>query len=175
MKPAASSFAKLATAALFALASSTAYATPPRATASATPFTRRSARPVSAVRVVTPPPPPVALQLGGLRIFAPIPRAAIVHAIARDAWPRLVGCAGPSPRVRGYVNVELRESADGLVVHLDGGPTNRDPALARCVRSALVAVELPPYEGETPPVSVSFDLAFAMPPMGVGPARGPRR
>src|SRR4051794_28673356 len=36
------------------------------------------------------PAPPVVLQLTGLRVMAPLPHAAVLHALARDAWPFLL-------------------------------------------------------------------------------------
>ena len=110
-----------------------------------------------------PPPPPVALQLAGLRVMTPVAHAAVMHALARDAWPSLVRCVTPVPRVRGYANVEISERGRGLEVRLAGAPITRDPTLAECVRRAVSHVVLPPHEDEPPATSVAFDLAFGMP------------
>src|SRR5438477_3235033 len=79
---------------------SVVHATPRRAMVSA----RIAPARVVVRRTVAPPPPPVALQLAGLRVMTPVAHAAVMHALARDAWPSLVRCVTPSPRVRGYAN-----------------------------------------------------------------------
>jgi hypothetical protein len=108
----------------------------------------------------------VALQLSGLRVFVPVARVAVMHALARDAWPHLVQCVGPAPSVRGYATVEIGERAGGLEVRLTGAPLARDSVLSRCVRRAVERVVLPPHEDEAPATSVAFDLVFGMPPIG---------
>jgi hypothetical protein len=121
-----------------------------------------------------PPLPPVALQLSGLRVRVPVPRTAVIHALARDVWPELVKCVTPPPRVRGFVTVEVREvreAGDALDIRVDGGPPARDSRLTACVRRAVARVELPPYEGDAPTdASVAFDLAFGVPPLGTKPS-----
>jgi hypothetical protein len=150
----------------------TALATPALASApDASGALRRTAPPAAAAPAAptpeapaTPPTRPrVALQLGGLRVFTPVARAAVMHAIQRDAWPALLQCTTQSPTVRGYAAVEISETASGLEVRVSGAPVTRDAALGQCVRRALQRVVMPPHEEETPPTSIAFDLAFGMP------------
>ncbi len=147
-----------------------AHANPPRRPASA----RASTAPV--VRVAprvpaTPPPPPIALQLTGLRIHVPLPRSAVVHALGRDAWPQLVRCVSPAPRVRGYLTVNVAEHEHGSEATFVDSPVLRDRTLTECLRRALSTITLPPYSAEHPTTSIAFDLVFMLPPVGNTPAR----
>ncbi len=122
-----------------------------------------------------PPAPPVALQLTGLRINVPLPRSAVVHAIGRDAWPQLVRCVSPAPRVRGYLTVNIAERDNGTEATFTDSPVLRDRALVQCLQRALSGIVFPPHAAERPASSVAFDLVFMLPPVTVAPRRGAHR
>ena len=113
------------------------------------------------------PRPIIALQLTGLRVVAPVARAAIIHALGRDAWPALVRCVQPAPRVRGFLTVQIYETPTGTEPTFLESTVLRDRALAACLRNALLSVRVPPWEGERSGASFSFDLVFIQPPVGL--------
>jgi hypothetical protein len=136
----------------------------PRARHGAATRARRPGAPLNR-RVVAGPP--VALQLTDLVISIPVSRASIVHALTRDAWPALVRCVTPPPAVHGHVVVRVHPTDGGFEVEQVGPPVRRDRALGACFRDALSGLQIPPYEGDRPDVSVAFDLAVGMPAVGV--------
>lgn len=97
-----------------------------------------------------------------------------MHAIRRDAWPRLVHCVTPPPALRGHATVILRVVQGTTEVRIEDGPLARNASLARCVREATAAIVLPPHEDELDAVTVTFDLAFNLPPLGATPTRARR-
>lgn len=132
----------------------------------------------SAARVAPRPLPPVALQLGGLRVLTGAPWRGVLHALARDAWPALVRCSGTTavPSRRGVTVVALRTARGrnaSTQATLQGGPTARDAELRGCVEHALGPVRLPPgpLEVAAEEDAVRFELAFGMPPLGARAAR----
>lgn len=86
---------------------------------------------------------------------------AMLHAIARDAWPQLVACAGAS-RARGVARVSLTAEGRGMrVAELSGAPIARDPTLRQCVRDAVERIH--PPAREVSELSASFELYFDLP------------
>jgi hypothetical protein len=132
---------------------------------------RPARRATRAAIPVAPPAPPVALQLTGLRIHVPLSRSAVVHAIGRDAWPQLVRCVTPTPRVRGYLTVNIVERERGTEASFVDSPVLRDRTLVACLQRALSSITLPPYGASRPDTSIAFDLVFMLPPLGTAPAR----
>ncbi len=167
--PLANAIARTAIACVFVFWAPGSRATNLRTAASASTRVAPSARRPAAIAIVprrvAPPAPPVALQLAGLRVNVPVPHVAVMHAIARDAWPALVRCVTPAPSTRGYVNVRLRANGRVVDVELEGAPLARMPLLTACVRRAIAATVLPPFESDdvAPEVLASFDLLFNLP------------
>lgn len=88
---------------------------------------------------------------------------AMLHAIARDAWPQLVACAGNEGQgSRGVARVFV--AAEGRAVRiteLSGAPIARNPALRQCVRAAVERVH--PPAREVTDLTASFELYFDLP------------
>ncbi|MBL8678457.1 MAG: hypothetical protein JNK05_04795 [Myxococcales bacterium] len=109
------------------------------------------------------PAPRVALQLSALRVSEGVSMRAMLHAIARDAWPQLVACANNEGRgSRGVARVFV--AAEGRAVRiteLSGAPIARNPALRQCVRAAVERVHPPAREGTE--LTASFELYFDLP------------
>ena len=87
---------------------------------------------------------------------------AVLHAIARDAWPQLVTCAGGSGGARGVARVFLAAEGRAMrVTELSGAPVARNAALRQCVRAAVERVHAPARD--TPELTASFELYFDLP------------
>ncbi|MEI8258367.1 MAG: hypothetical protein WCJ30_22045, partial [Deltaproteobacteria bacterium] len=89
------------------------------------------------------------------------------------AWPQLVRCVTPAPRVRGYLTVNIAEREHGTDAGFVDSPVLRDRTLTQCLSHALSGITLPPYNAERPETSIAFDLVFMLP--AVGTPRAPRR
>lgn len=87
---------------------------------------------------------------------------AVLHAIARDAWPQLVSCASGSTGARGVARVFLAAEGRAMrVTELSGAPVARNAALRQCVRTAVERVHAPAHD--TPELTASFELYFDLP------------
>ncbi len=125
--------------------------------------TRSAARPTvrPIARATAAPAPRVALQLSALRVTDGVRMRAVLHAIARDAWPQLVACANGA-NARGVARVFLTAEGRGMrVTELSGAPVARNAALRQCVRTAVEHIHAPPHE--TPELTASFELYFDLP------------
>jgi len=129
---------------------------------------RSPARPrVAMARGAAPRPatsaPRVALQLSALRVSEGVSARAMVHAIARDAWPQLVACAAGDGRgARGVARVFVAAEGRAVrVTELSGAPVARNAALRQCVRDAVERVH--PPAREVAELTASFELYFDLP------------
>lgn len=112
-------------------------------------------------RAPSAPAPRVALQLSALRVSEGVPLRAMLHAIARDAWPQLVTCASGAG-ARGVARVFF--SAEGRrvrVTELSGAPVARNATLRQCVQAAVERIH--PPATDAPEIRASFELYFDMP------------
>lgn len=124
------------------------------------------------------------VQLAGLRAPPSMPRAALVHAIRRDAWTGVWLCAHNS-NLRGSIRVRLRRAANGAQAELGEPVPAAQRAATQCMLTALARVHLPPLEVEpTAGATVEFELLvrgrrlpgpLLLPPMVVEWSSGPQR
>jgi hypothetical protein len=103
----------------------------------------------------------VALQLTALRVNDGVRMRAVLHAIARDAWPQLVACANGAG-ARGVARVFFNAEGRGMrVTELSGAPVARNATLRQCVRSAVERIH--PPTSEAAEITASFELYFDLP------------
>lgn len=87
------------------------------------------------------------VQLVAVRTPPAMARAALVHAIGRDAWADVWLCAHSST-LRGSLRVKLRRADRGAIAELVDPVPNAHRAATQCVLRALERVHIPPVEVE---------------------------
>ncbi len=98
------------------------------------------------------------VQLVAVRTPAAMARAALVHAIGRDAWVEVWRCAHGST-LRGSLRVKLRRAARGASAELVAPVPISHRAATECVLRAIERVHIPPVEVEPPDgAQVEFEL-----------------
>jgi hypothetical protein len=103
----------------------------------------------------------VALQLTALRVSEGNRMRAVLHAIARDAWPQLVTCANGAG-ARGVARVFFTAEGRAMrVTELSGPAVSRNATLRQCVRGAVERVH--PPAREVAELTASFELLFDLP------------